>query len=232
MRVAIMQPYFLPYVGYFQLISSVDQFVIYDNIKYTKKGWINRNRFLQNNGAAIFTLPLENDSDSKSICQRSLATDFNKTKILNMLTDSYRKSRYFDQTFPLIQRIIQFPERNLFLYLQNSISLICDHLSIDTKILVSSKIAIDHQLRSQEKVIALCGALGATNYVNAINGLSLYSKNEFEVFNIDLSFIQSLPFEYPQNGGLFVPHLSIMDVLMFNDLEIVKEQINSGYTFV
>jgi hypothetical protein len=227
-----MQPYFLPYVGYFQLISSVDQFVIYDNIKYTKKGWINRNRFLQNNRAAIFTLPLENDSDSKNICQRSLATDFNKTKILNMLTDSYRKSRYFDQTFPLIQRIIQFPERNLFLYLQNSISLICDHLSIDTKILVSSKIAIDHQLRSQEKVIALCGALGATNYVNAINGLSLYSKNEFEVFNIDLSFIESLPFEYPQNGGLFVPHLSIMDVLMFNDLEIVKEQINSGYTFV
>ena len=227
-----MQPYFLPYVGYFQLISSVDQFVIYDNIKYTKKGWINRNRFLQNDEAAIFTLSLENDSDSKSICQRSLATDFNKTKILNQLADSYRKSRCFDQTFPLIQRIIQFPERNLFLYLQNSISLICDHLSIDTKILVSSEIAIDHQLRSQEKVIALCRSLGATNYVNAINGLSLYSKNEFEVFNIDLSFIKSLPFEYPQNGGLFVPHLSIIDVLMFNDLENVKEQINSGYTFV
>ena len=81
-------------------------------------------------------------------------------------------------------------------------------------------------------MIALCGALGATNYVNAINGLSLYSKNEFEVFNIDLSFIKSLPFEYPQNGGLFVPHLSIVDVLMFNDLENVKEQVNSGYTFV
>ena len=232
MRVAIMQPYFLPYLGYFQLISSVDQFVIYDNIKYTKKGWINRNRYLRNNESAIFTLSLENDSDSKSICQRSLATNFNKTKLLNALNDAYRKSPYFDQTFPLIKRIIQFRERNLFLYLQNSISLICDHLSIDTKILVSSEIAIDHQLRSQEKVIALCGALGATNYVNAINGLSLYSKNEFEVFNIDLSFIKSLPFEYPQNGGLFVPHLSIVDVLMFNDLENVKEQVNSGYTFV
>ena len=227
-----MQPYFLPYVGYFQLISSVDQFVIYDNIKYTKKGWINRNRFLQNNEAAIFTLPLENDSDSKNICQRSLATDFNKTKLLNVLIEAYRKSQYFDQTFPLIQRIIQFSERNLFSYLQNSISLICDHLCINTKILKSSEIAIDHQLRSQEKVIALCGALGATTYVNAINGLNLYSKNEFEVFNIDLLFINTLPFEYPQNGGLFVPHLSIIDVLMFNDLENVKGQINGGYTLV
>ena len=55
----IMQPYFLPYIGYWQLLSAVDQFVVYDNIKYTKKGWINRNRFLRDGTDAVFTIPLK-----------------------------------------------------------------------------------------------------------------------------------------------------------------------------
>ena len=232
MRVAIMQPYFLPYIGYFQLIASVDQFVIYDNVKYTKKGWINRNRFLQNDEAALFSLPLQNDSDSSIIRQRRLATDFNRDKLLNIFRGAYSKSKFFDQTFTLIERIVHFPERDLFSYLHNSISLICDHLSIKTQIVVSSEIPINHQLRSQDKVITLCGALGATTYVNPINGWSLYSNEEFALFGIDLLFVESRPFEYRQNGGLFVPHLSILDVLMFNDLEIVKKQVSVGYRFV
>jgi hypothetical protein len=161
-----------------------------------------------------------------------LAADFNRAKLLNLLRGAYSKSKFFDQTFTLIERIVRFPEQNLFSYLYNSVSLICDHLSIKTKIVVSSEIPINHQLRSQDRVVTLCRALGATTYVNPINGLSLYSKEEFALFGIGLVFIESLPFEYRQNGGLFVPHLSILDVLMFNDLEIVKAQISDGYRFV
>ena len=68
MRLAIMQPYFFPYIGYFQLIAAVDQFIVYDNIKYTKKGWINRNRMLQNGKDVMFSLPLKSDSDFLDVC--------------------------------------------------------------------------------------------------------------------------------------------------------------------
>ena len=81
--IAIMQPYFFPYIGYFQLIAAVDMFIVYDNIKYTKKGWINRNRLLNRGKNVIFSLPLKNDSDYLNVCQRELAADFNRDKLLH-----------------------------------------------------------------------------------------------------------------------------------------------------
>ena len=90
MRLAIMQPYFFPYIGYFQLIAAVDQFIVYDNIKYTKKGWINRNRMLQNGKDVMFSLPLKSDSDFLDVCERELAADFNRDKLLNQLKGAYR----------------------------------------------------------------------------------------------------------------------------------------------
>ena len=115
--IAIMQPYFLPYIGYFQLISAVDQFVIYDNIKYTKKSWVNRNRFLQNDKDAMFSLPLKRDSDSLDVRERELAIDFDRKKLLRQLKGAYQGAHNFEQTFPLIDKIVRYPEQNLFLFL-------------------------------------------------------------------------------------------------------------------
>lgn len=231
-RVAIMQPYFFPYIGYFQLIAAVDQFVVYDNIKYTKKGWINRNRFLQNGKDEMFTLPLKKDSDSLDVCERELAADFDREHLLNQLKGAYRRAPYFDQTFPLVERIVRCEERNLFHYLHHSIVQTCDHLEITTDIKISSEISIDHTLHAQDKVLALCEALGATTYVNAIGGVELYSKEIFSAKGIELKFIQSSLFEYSQYDAPFVPWLSIIDVLMFNPLSVVQQQIKQGYTFV
>jgi len=89
MRLAIMQPYFFPYIGYFQLIAAVDMFIVYDNIKYTKKGWINRNRMLQNGKDMMFSLPLKGDSDTLDVFQRKLAADFNRDKLLNQFNEAY-----------------------------------------------------------------------------------------------------------------------------------------------
>jgi len=229
MRLAIMQPYFFPYIGYFQLIAAVDMFIVYDNIKYTKKGWINRNRILQNGKDVFFSLPLKNDSDSLDVCERELAADFNRDKLLNQIKEAYRRTPYFAETFPLVEQIILHEEANLFRFLHHSIVKTCGHLGITTEIRVSSDIAIDHGLKNQDKVLALCEAVDASTYVNAIGGMDLYSKEAFLEKSIDLKFIRSKPFEYPQFGDAFVPWLSIIDVMMFNPLDRIRTCISSSY---
>lgn len=229
MKLGIMQPYFFPYIGYFQLIAAVDVFVVYDNIKYTKKGWINRNRMLQNGQDVMFSLPLKSDSDYLDICQRELAADFNRTKLLNQFKGAYRRAPYFEQTFPLLERIVQCEDSNLFNFLYQSITQTCEHLNIRTEIRVSSSIAMNHSLKNQDKVLALCSALGASTYINSIGGRELYAKDTFQERGINLQFIQSRPFDYPQFGNVFVPWLSIIDVLMFNPHKNVTARICNGF---
>lgn len=227
-----MQPYFFPYIGYFQLIGAVDLFIVYDNIKYTKKGWINRNRMLQSDGDVLFSLPLKSDSDYLDVCQRELSTDFNRVKLLNQFKGAYQRAPYFKRTMPLIEEVVQHGNANLFQFLLHSLVTTCKHLRISTEIQVSSKFAIDHTLKSQDKVLALCEAAAATTYVNAIGGMGLYSAEAFRNKSIDLKFIQSRPFEYPQFGGAFVPWLSIIDVLMFNPIEAVQACISTNYDLI
>lgn len=227
-----MQPYFFPYVGYFQLIGAVDLFVVYDNIKYTKKGWINRNRILQNGKSVTITLPLKGDSDSLHVRDRELATDYGPDKLLNQLKGAYQRAPQFEPTFALVERVMRGGERNLFRFLHNSIVETCRHLGIATDIRISSGIAIDHELKNQDKVLTLCEALGATQYVNAIGGAELYSREAFQARGIDLKFIRASPFEYPQFGGAFVPWLSIIDVLMFNSLDAVRGFLAKDFELV
>jgi WbqC-like protein family len=232
MKLAIMQPYFMPYIGYFQLIAAVDQFIVYDNIKYTKKGWINRNRMLQNGQDVMFSLPLKSGSDSLDVCERELAADFNKDKLLNQFKGAYRHAPYFEQTLPLLEQIVRYEDANLFRYLHHSIVKTCEHLGITTPIKISSSIDIDHSLKSQDKVLTLCEAAGATNYINTIGGLELYSKDVFRERGIELNFIKSKPLEYAQFGGEFVPWLSIVDVMMFNPLDAVRMIITTNYELI
>lgn len=232
MKLAVMQPYFFPYIGYFQLIAAADLFIVYDNIKYTKKGWINRNRILQSGKDATFTLPLKNAPDSLDIGERELAADFNRDKLLNRLRGAYHFAPYFVQTFPLVERIVRHEGMNLFHFLHHSIAKTCGHLGITTELRISSDIAIDHDLKNQDKVLALCEAVGASVYVNASGGMELYSKEMFRNRGIDLKFIRSKPFEYPQYGDKFVPWLSIIDVMMFNPLETIKKYLDVNYELI
>lgn len=227
-----MQPYFLPYIGYFQLIAAVDEFVIYDNIKYTKKGWINRNRYLLNGGDSTFTLPLQKAADDLNVVERELAESFNREKLLNQLRGAYGKAPYYDDVLPLIERVISYSENNLFRYVHHSVSQVCAYIGIETPITVSSTFSIDHTLKSQAKVMALCKARSADAYINPIGGTDLYASDDFAVEGIELKFHKSAPFEYPQFRGEFVPWLSIVDVLMFNPLDKVRTCINENYELI
>ena len=225
MKVAIMQPYLFPYIGYFQLIQAVDLFVIYDNIEYTKKGWINRNRILVNGKDDYFSIPLKKDSDFLHVNQRFLAESYSKDKIklLSKIKEAYKKAPQFEMVFPLIESILNSRETNLFEFIHHSLHTICTFLDIKTPIVISSTIAIDHRLKAQEKVIAISKSLSATQYINAIGGVDLYSKATFESKQLQLNFIKSNPIEYQQFDNDFLPWLSIIDVMMFNS----KEEINT-----
>ena len=231
-KVAIMQPYLFPYIGYFQLINAVDLFIVYDNIKYTKKGWINRNRILQNGKDIMFSLPLKSDSDFLDVRDRQLPDDFSPDKLLNQIRGAYRRAPNFAETFLLIEQIMRYEERNLFEFIHHSIIRICEYMGITTEIKVSSSVAIDHLLKSQDKVIAICEAVDATTYINPIGGMELYSKNAFSERELELEFIKSKPYEYIQFGNDFVPWLSIIDVMMFNPPDVFRGTIQSGYELI
>lgn len=227
-----MQPYFLPYVGYFQLIAAADVFIVYDNIKYTKKGWINRNRLLSNGHDEMFSLPLKKASDACTVVEREIADDFDADKLLNKFKGVYARAPYFAETLPLLERVLYCEERNLFRYIYHSIISVCGHLGITTPIRISSEIGIDHALRNRDKVIALCHAVDADSYINPIGGVELYEKDDFRAHGIELNFLRARPFEYPQFGAPHVPWLSIVDVLMFCAPEQVARTIRDGYELV
>jgi len=229
MKVAIMQPYLFPYIGYFQLLHSVDLFVVYDNIKYTKKGWINRNRFLQNGREEIFSVPLKKDSDSLHVKYREVSQDFNRDKFLNKLKGAYQRAPYFESIFPLIEKIVRDENSGLFRYLHNSLTELCIYLGINTKIIISSEVSIDHSLKGQDKVLAICKELAARTYINAIGGINPYDRKAFQSKGLELKFLRSKAFEYEQFDHDFVPWLSIIDVMMFNSIETINERLASGY---
>ena len=219
MKVAIMQPYFLPYIGYWQLIGAVDAFVVYDNIKYTKKGWINRNRFLLNGKEALFSLPLRKDSDFLNVNQRYIADSFNREDLINRFREAYRNALEYSTFMPILEDIIRCPSENLFDYIRNSIEKVCSYLELKTPLIVSSSIDCDHSLKAAERVQAICKALGADMYINPPGGIELYSNEDFKKNGITLQFLQPALVEYTQDAMDFVPWLSIVDVLFFNPIE-------------
>lgn len=234
MKLAIMQPYIFPYIGYFQLINAVDKFVLYDNIQFTKKGWINRNRILFNGKDEYITLPLKKDSDFLLVDERKLADTFktDSMKLLRRIKEAYRKAPEFDAVYPLVETVINNDEKNLFQFIYQSVQQVCKYLDIKTELIISSAIPINHHLKAQDKVIAICKAVNATHYINPIGGVELYLKEIFKQNDIELGFIKSNTVEYKQFAGEFVPWLSIIDVLMFNSKDQVQQYVQSFYTII
>jgi hypothetical protein len=232
MKLAIMQPYFFPYIGYFQLIESVDVFIIYDNIKYTKKGWINRNRLLRNGADSVFTVPLRKDSDLLDVRDRVVAEDFDRVKLANQLREAYQRAPYFQEAFPVVEKAVMSPVRNLFEYIHGSVVEVCRYLGIGARILPSSTIEVDATLKGGQRVLALCKVTGASVYVNAIGGQKLYSREEFSARGVELKFLRSHAVTYPQFGDAFVPWLSIIDVMMFNPVSRIREFLETGFELI
>ncbi len=215
-KIAIMQPYFFPYLGYWQLINAVDEFIVYDNIQYTKKGWINRNRFLLEGKDLFFTIPLKKSSDYLDIIEKDISSDFDKEKFLNRVKHAYYKAPNFNEIFDLISKCIYNEQTNLFYFIYLSIISISKTLGIKTRILISSQLDVDHELIGKDKVLEICKRQKAGIYINPVGGIDLYDKQEFANNGIELKFLKAQLSEYKQFNNEFIPALSILDVLMFN----------------
>lgn len=234
MKIAGMQPYFLPYIGYFQLINSVDKFVVDDTVQYMKGGWVNRNRLLINNTARIFTLSLKKGSRDLKINERYLSDEFKEetARILRTIEMNYANAPYLFEVMPLIKDIFNYDYKvNIGEFNYNSLQKVCEYIGITTPFISASDIDKDNKLKGQDMVIDVVKKLNGDIYINSIGGRELYSKDEFKSNSINLYFIKANDIKYKQLKNEFIPNLSIVDVLMFNSKERVKELLNE-YTLI
>lgn len=223
MTLAIMQPYLFPYIGYWQLINAVDTFVIFDDVNFIKKGYINRNSILVGGKSQQITLELIGASQNKHINEIEVGN--NSQKLLKTIEMNYKKAPYFSNVFPIIENILNNKEKNLAKFIGYSLEQISNYLNIDTQFIYSSNIEKDNSLKAQEKILDICKKLDTTNYINAIGGQELYDKAKFQEQNIELNFLDTKLIEYKQFKNEFVSYLSIIDVLMFNTKDEIKNMI-------
>lgn len=233
MKIAIMQPYLFPYIGYFQLIAAADKFIVLDDVNYIKKGWINRNRILIGGKDKLFTVPLKEASQNKKIRDIELVEDDKwKDKFLMTLKLNYNKAPYYSEAISRIEKIIQCKEVNLSSYIYNSILGLCSYLDIKTELVPSSSVYSNGDLKAQEKILDICFKEKATDYINPIGGMELYDKNSFIQSSINLNFIKSSEIVYRQFNNPFVPWLSIIDLMMFNSKESILDFITNKYNLI
>lgn len=228
-RLAIMQPYFLPYIGYFQLVAAVDTFVIYDDVNFIKKGWIHRNNILVNGQANLFTIPLAKVSQNKLINEVALSDDWNNwaTKFLKTVEQSYKKAPYFQEVYSLLQNILSTPTQLISELATASIREVANYLELKTEIIPSSAVYENTHLKAQERILDICLKEQANHYINPTGGKSLYDKQLFSENGILLNFIQSEKINYPQFKNEFVPWLSMLDILMFNSKGAISQLLEN-----
>jgi len=224
MKIAIMQPYFFPYIGYFQLISAVDKFVIYDDVNFINKGWINRNNILVGGKSVLITFPLKESSQNKKIHDINTIRDIKVIeKLLKTISTNYKKAPYFDQVFEMIHQIFMTVSSSIAEFNLLQLKLVCNYLEITAQFVNSSSLYNNDNLKGEERIVDICIQEKAEIYINPIGGVELYNKNSFKKNDIKLLFIKSQEIQYKQFKNPFVPWLSIIDVLMFNSVEQTKE---------
>ena len=231
MKLGIMQPYFFPYLGYWQLINAVDKYVVYDDVAFIKGGWINRNNILLNGKKFLITLPLDNPSSFRNINEITLIkNEIAVRKVLRTIESAYKKAPYFSIIMPIIEKLI-LNNSTIALLNYNAILEVNNYVGINTEIVLSSDLEKDNSLKAQDKVIHINKLLGSDTYINAIGGQNLYNEEEFKKNGLSLFFLKMGEVKYKQFGNEFIQGLSIIDVLMFNDIKTVKNYLDS-YTLI
>ena len=227
-KIGIMQPYFFPYIGYFALIKAVDKFVFYDDVAYIKNGWINRNRIKVGDNVNYITVPVTNASTNYLINKvRIVNYDNFKSRLFKTLEMNYKKASCYTETIGLLTDIFKDNLEYINDLNRKAISKVAKYLGIGTEIITSSSIKKNNELRAEAKVIEICKLLRGDFYINAIGGLDLYSNENFQREGITLKFLRMNDITYMQGKGDFIPNLSIIDVLMWNSKDDVKNMLNN-----
>ena len=227
--VVIMQPYFFPYLGYFQLAAAASVFVTLDDVSFIKGGWINRNRFLVQNRAHMFTVPVKSASSNRLINATQIAgDDIWKKSFIRLLNESYAHAPYYRETIALVNRVIHKAHASIGDLADDSVRTTCAHIGLEKKWLKSRDTCLADSLKGTARILEICQSLGANRYVNAPGGKELYRHKQFAQLGIELRFLKPFLPPYRQQSGEFVGGLSIVDVLMYNPRDLVRNWIE-GY---
>jgi hypothetical protein len=227
MKLAIMQPYFFPYIGYFQLINAADKFVIYDDVNFIKQGWVNRNALYGKSAPVRITIPLINASSNRLI--NEIEIDYRKAwakKLIRTVEQTYSKAPYFNQVFPMVKQVLENNQLLISDLAKQSIVLSSEYLGFKTEFITTSSIYNNKHLSGVDRVLDICAKENATDYINSIGGRALYDKDTFSNHNLDLSFLASCAKPYKQYSQVFQPSLSIIDIMMFNSKEEIAEMLS------
>ena len=218
MNLAIMQPYMFPYIGYFQLIRSVDKFVFLDDVSFRKQGWINRNRILVNGQPHAFCVPVVDASQNRKINQTQIGSSTKwQNKLIRTISLYYKRAPQYREVMPLVERVVTSGAVTISELAIESVESVCQYLNMRTNFTKSAARYSNDHLRGQDRILDICNKEDANVYVNRPGGRSLYSRESFSEKGVDLRFIRTLSFDYRQFSETFVDNLSIIDMLMFND---------------
>ncbi|AXY75556.1 glycine transferase [Paraflavitalea soli] len=231
MKIAIMQPYFFPYIGQFQLINAVDRFILCDDVQYIRHGWINRNRILkQGEGYQYVIVPVSKHRSQEPIRHIKAVEggDWKKT-ILRQIEYYRKKAPYYNAVRQLLCHCLSIEETNITRLNGHCMQAVCAYIGIPFNIEVSSELGLDYSgvFDTGDWALKICGQLGASAYYNPPGGMVLYDKQRFAQSNIHLHFVKPRLREYDQcNNNSFLPGLSIIDVMMFNHPAEIIDMLN------
>lgn len=224
-----MQPYYFPYIGYFQLMAACDEFVIYDDVQYSKGGWANRNWILHQGKPAWLTLPVGNAPLGASYRQKTyLSGPAQRRSHLSKIAAAYRKAPQFEAVYPQVESWLGFGDERVAAFNTHLVQQLAGLLGIRCRLHLASDFDNPGGERGQQRILQLCRRLGARTYLNAIGGTALYREADFAVEHLDLRFLQPVARPYPQAADGFTPFLSILDVLMNNPVAQVREMLGDG----
>jgi hypothetical protein len=229
MKIAIMQPYFFPYIGYFQLAQAVDTFVFYDDVNFIKRGWINRNRILLNGMEHLITIPCVKVSQNKLI--NEVEVDYDHPDLLKLpkkLLQAYHNAPNRDVVVGMVNDLLRSRAATIAEMAAMSVQSVYNFLGIDKKFKMASLEDYDNkQLEKADRLIDIVTKEGSISYVNAIGGSEIYSKEYFEEKGIKLEFLKPEISPYPQMVNEFIPGLSVLDMLMMESKENIRSHFNN-----
>ena len=227
MKIALMQPYFFPYIGYFQLIHAVDEFIIFDNAQYIRRGWINRNRVLNEHKESVYiNIPIQKAPRETKI-KDIVIDNSNWEEIIYCQLNYYRKAPNYVFVMDFLKDCFNRHIPNLSELNTSLLKKVCHLIGIDTKITVLSERfpMLNEMNEADDWGIEVTNALNATTYINAIGGMEFYNQQKYRANGLDIQFIKTDLKPYKQLHDVFVPGLSIIDVMMFNQPEEIKEML-------
>lgn len=223
MKLAVMQPYLFPYLGYFKLVGMVDRFVFLDDVNFISRGWINRNQLLISGCVRYFTVPLESASQNSRICDLHIATVAGwKRKLEGSIRQSYIKAPYFEPVYEIVAKTLFGGDDLIGEMAKKSVTAITQYLGLPTQFVWSASAYNNNHLKGEERILDICRQERPSIYFNLPGGRELYNADSFRSDGVHLAFIEPQLSPYPQFSDHWHPGLSIIDVMMHNDPEEIR----------